>query len=94
MVELHESGNPVLQTMICSIQQWAQHVLLHLMTRNKPSMGLTGEYLLLLVFFKLVWPHSTYYECIAFIANESEVFKIFNKKTSVALFVDLATDPR
>jgi hypothetical protein len=49
------------------------------MTGNKPSVGLTGEYLVLLVLFKLVWPHSTYYECIAFFANEAGVVKILNK---------------
>jgi hypothetical protein len=50
------------------------------MTGNKPNVGLTGEYLFLLVLFKLVWPHSTYYECITFIANKAGVVKIFNEK--------------
>jgi hypothetical protein len=50
------------------------------MTGNKPNVGLTGKYLFLLVLFKLVWPHLMYYECIAFIANEVNVVKIFNKK--------------
>jgi hypothetical protein len=50
------------------------------MTRNKPSLGLTGKYLMMFVLFKLVWPHSTYCECIAFIANEVDVIKIFNKQ--------------
>ncbi len=80
MVELHKSGNPVPQTMICSIQRWVQRIVPHRMTGNKPNVGLTGKYLFLLVLFKLVWPHSTYYECIAFIANEANVVKIFNKK--------------
>jgi hypothetical protein len=66
--------------MICSIQQWVQHIVPHRMTGNKPNVGLTGEYLFLLVLFKLVWPHLTYYECIAFIANKANVVKIFNKK--------------
>jgi hypothetical protein len=47
---------------------------------EQAQLGLTGEYLFLLVLFKLVWPHLTYYECIAFIANEANVVKIFNKK--------------
>ncbi len=34
---------------------------------------------MLLVLFKLVRPHLTYYECIAFIANEADVVKIFNE---------------
>jgi hypothetical protein len=80
MVELRESGNPVPQTMICSIRGWARRIVPHWMTGNKPNVGLTGEYLFLLVLFKLVWPHSTYYECIEFIANEANVIKIFNKK--------------
>ena len=50
------------------------------MTKSKPNVGLTGEYLFLLVLFKLIWPHLTYYECIAFIANEADVVKIFNEK--------------
>ncbi len=80
IIKLRESGNPVPQTMVCSIQGWARRVVPHQMTGNKPSVGLTGEYLLLLVLSKLVWPHSTYYECIALIANEADVVKIFNKK--------------
>jgi hypothetical protein len=50
------------------------------MTGNKPNVGLTGKYLFLLVLFKLVWPHSTYYECIMFITNKADVVKILNKK--------------
>ncbi len=79
MLKLHKSGNPVTQMMISSIQQCARRIVPHRMTRNKPSMGLTGKYLLLLVLFKLVWPHSTYYECIVCIANKANVVKIFNK---------------
>jgi hypothetical protein len=80
MVELHKSGNPVPQTIICSIQRWARRIVPHRMTGNKLKVGLTVEYLFLLVLFKLVWPHSTYYECIVFIANEADVIKIFNEK--------------
>jgi hypothetical protein len=94
MVQLHKSGNPVPQTMIRSTRQWARHIVPHWTTGNKPSMGLSGKYLFLLVLFKLVWPHSTYYECITFIANEANVVKYSMRKTSVALFVDLATHPR
>jgi hypothetical protein len=54
MVELRKSGNPVPQTMIRSIQRWARCIVPHRMTGNKPNVGLTGEYLFLLVFFKLV----------------------------------------
>ncbi len=80
MVELRESGNPVPQTMICSIQQWARRIVPHRTTGNKHNVGLTGKYLFLLVLFKLLWPHSMYNECIAFIANDANVVKIFNKK--------------
>jgi hypothetical protein len=80
MHELHESGNPVPQMMICSMQRWARNIVPHRMTGNKPSYGLTGKYLLLLVLVKLVWPHLTYYEYITFIANnKANVIKIFNK---------------
>jgi hypothetical protein len=50
------------------------------MSGNKPNVGLTSKYLYLLIFFKLIWPHSAYYECITLIANEANVVKIFNKK--------------
>jgi hypothetical protein len=80
MVELRESGNPVPQTMICSIRQWVRRIVPHRTTGNKPNVGLTGKYLFLLVLFKLVWPHSMYYECIVFIANKANVVKIFNEK--------------
>ncbi len=81
MVELHKSGNPVPQTMLCSIRRWVQCIVPHRMTGNKPNVGLTGKYdLFLLVLFKPIWPHSTDYECIAFIANEANIVKIFNKK--------------
>jgi hypothetical protein len=69
MLKLRKSGNPVSQTMICSIQKWARCVV----------PWLTGTYLLLLVLFELVWPHLTYYKCIAFIANEANVIKKINK---------------
>ena len=48
------------------------------MTGNKPRSELIGEYLFLLVRFKMIWPHSSYYECIAFIANESDDARIFS----------------
>ena len=48
------------------------------MTGNKPRSELSGEYLFLLVLFKMIWLHSSYYECIAFIANESDDARIFS----------------
>ena len=56
------------------------------MTGNKPVSSLSGQYLLLLVLFKLIWPQANYYECITFIANESDDAKIFTEKqVSLAL---------
>jgi len=49
------------------------------MTGNKSRSELSGDYLFLLVLFKMIWPHSSYYKCIAFIANETNDAKIFNK---------------
>ena len=48
------------------------------MTRNKPRSKLSGKHLFLLDLFKIIWPHSSYYECIVFIANESEDERIFS----------------
>ncbi len=47
------------------------------MTGNKPSPKLSGEYLLLLIMFKLIWPHANYCKCIAFIANQSDDARVF-----------------
>ena len=53
---------------------------------NKPVSALSGEYLLLLVPCKLIWPWANHYECIAFIANESNNVRIFTEKNvSLAL---------
>jgi hypothetical protein len=49
------------------------------MTGNKSHSELSGNYLFLLVLFKMIWPHSSYYECIAFIAKETNNAKIFNE---------------
>ena len=47
------------------------------MTGNKPVLALSGQDLLLLVLIKLIWPQANYYECIAFIANQSDDAKVF-----------------
>ncbi len=39
-----------------------------------------GQYLPLLVVFKLIWPQATYIECTAFIANKSNDARVFSKK--------------
>ena len=41
------------------------------MTGNKSRSQLSGDYLFLLVLFKMIRPHTSYYKCIAFIANET-----------------------
>ena len=50
------------------------------MTGNKGRFDLSGEALLLLVLYKLIWPHSNYLECSAFIANESSDGKIYREQ--------------
>ena len=58
--------------------RWARRIVLLQMTRNKPRSKLSGKYPFLLILFKMIWPHSSYYECIAFIANNSEDARIFS----------------
>jgi hypothetical protein len=50
------------------------------MTGNKPTVTLSGQYLLLLVIFKLIWPQSTIFEAIVFIANESDDARVFSEQ--------------
>ena len=49
------------------------------MMGNKPISELSGEYLLQLVRFKLIWPQANFFECIAFIANQTEDGKNFTE---------------
>ena len=49
------------------------------MTGNKSQSDLSGEHLLLLVYYKMIWPQASYFECITFIANESSDSRIFNE---------------
>jgi hypothetical protein len=49
------------------------------MTGKKSHSELRGHYLFHLVLFKMIWPHSSYYECIPFVANKTDNAKIFNK---------------
>jgi transposase len=78
VVDSYRAGNPAPGGMLRSIQRWIVNgVIPFRMTGNKPSSDLSGEYLLLLVIFKFIWPQSNYCECIAFIANESDDARIF-----------------
>ena len=82
MVDSYQAGNPAPKGMLRSIQRWMKNGVVPLqMTGNKPSSTLLGQYLLLLVMFKLIWPQANYCECIAFIANESDDARLFLEKT-------------
>jgi hypothetical protein len=80
MVEAYQEGNPAPLGMLWSVQCWRSRLFSYRMTGNKASSELLGQYLLLLVMFKLIWPQSNYFECIVFIANETADAKIFSKK--------------
>jgi hypothetical protein len=54
------------------------------MTGNKPQSDLSGEHLLLLVYYKMIWPKASYFECIAFITKQSR------KVTSTVAYQALA----
>ena len=77
ILENNQAGRPVPASLTRSVWRWARHIVPRRMTGNKPRSELSGEYLFLLVLFKMIWPHSSYYECIAFIANESDDARIF-----------------
>ena len=73
------NGRFVPRHVVRSIYRWIQRMFPFRMTGNLPQRDLSGEYLFLLVLYKFVWPHASYLECIAFIANESADAKIFDK---------------
>jgi hypothetical protein len=73
MVEAYQAGNPAPPRMLRNVQRWISHPVPYRMTGNKASSKLSGQYLLLLGMFKLIWLQSNYFECIAFIANETAV---------------------
>ena len=79
MLEYHNAGRPVPLSLMRSVRRWARNLIPRRMTGNKSRSELSGNYLFLLVLFKMTWPHSSYYECIAFIANETNDAKIFNE---------------
>jgi hypothetical protein len=81
VVEAYRAGNPAPEGMKSSVWRWMQNGIVPLrMTGNKPSSALSGQYLLLLVMFKLIWPQANYCECIAFIANQSNDARIFSEQ--------------
>jgi hypothetical protein len=78
LVESYQAGNPAPEGMLRSIQQWLKKGVAPVrITGNKPLSALLGQYLLLLVMLKLIWPQANYCECIAFITNESDDARIF-----------------
>jgi len=78
IVDAYWAGNPAPKGMVASVYRWMQRgVNPKQMTGNKPILELSGEYLLLLVLFKLIWPQANYFECIACIANQTNDAKIF-----------------
>jgi hypothetical protein len=66
--------------MLRSTQCWKNRTIPFRITGHKPISALTGQYLLLLVVFKLIWPRATYIECIAFISNKSNDARVFLEK--------------
>jgi hypothetical protein len=78
MVDLYQAENPAPKGMLRSIQQWMKNSMAPLwMMGNKPSFAFSGQYLLLLMMFKLIWLQASYFNCIAFIANESDDARLF-----------------
>ena len=78
IVDAYRAGNPAPKGMRSSVYQWMQRgVNPKRMMGNKPISEISGEYLLLLVLFKLIWPQANYFDCIAFIANQTNDAKIF-----------------
>jgi hypothetical protein len=78
ILEKYQAGLPIPASLTRSVRRWASRIVPRRMTRNKPRSELSGKYLFLLILFKMIWPHSSYYECIAFIANESDDARIFS----------------
>ena len=55
VVEAYRAGNPAPEGMRTSVWRWMQNGIVPLrMMGNKPSSALSGQYLLLLVMFKLI----------------------------------------
>jgi hypothetical protein len=75
MVGVYQAGNPTPNGMLRSIQHWTNCTIPFWITGHKPISASMGQYLLLLVVFKLIWPQVTYVECIALIANKSKTMQ-------------------
>jgi transposase len=89
-VDAYLAGHPVLSRIVRSIQRWIRDGIGPLrQTGNKGSYELSGEHLLLLVLFKLIWPHAINIECSVFIANNSTDGKLFTKQEISHALLDL-----
>ncbi len=65
IVDAFQAVNPAPEGMRSSVWRWRQNgVNPKRMTGNKPVSSLSGQYLLLLVLFKLIWPQAKYCDCI------------------------------
>jgi hypothetical protein len=80
MVGAYQAGKPTPNGMLRSIEHWTNRKISFWMTGHKQISALMGQYLLLLVVFKLSRPQATYIECIAFIANKSNNARVFLEK--------------
>ena len=61
IVDAFLTGNPAPEGMRTSVWRWRQNGVCPLrMTGNKPVSSLLGQYLLLLVLFKLIWLQANY----------------------------------
>ena len=75
----HHTGCPVPKSLMRSVRHWLKGHIPRRITSNKSRSKLSSRYLFLLVLFKMIWLHLSYYKCIAFIANEMDDTKIFNE---------------
>ena len=62
ILENYQASCPIPASLTRSVGRWASHIVPWRMTGNKPMSELSGEYLFLLVLFKMIWPHSSYYK--------------------------------
>jgi hypothetical protein len=85
-----EAGHPVPSRIVRSIQRWIRDGIGPLrQTGNKGSYELLGEHLLLLVLFKLIWPHAINIECSVFIANNPLMLSFLHSRKSHVPFLIL-----
>ncbi len=79
ILENYHTWHPFPESIMRSVRCWLKGHISCRRTGSKSHSKLSGHYFFLLVLFKMIWLHSSYYKCIAFIANETDNAKIFNK---------------